>query len=252
MRLFVAVAVPEQVAGELEAAVAPLRSSWPSLRWTGIDAWHLTLAFLGEVNDVIAAGLADPLRIAAAEHAPLTLSLAGSGAFPGAGRAHVLWTGVHGDLKRLDHLAESVATAAKHEGAPPAEERRDFQPHLTLARSRAAVDVRALIAELAEYAGTPWTAEEIYLIRSRPDLGAQGLPASSDPGPVPGGGGCPGSHSRAGGIRGNALDGRGNLPDSEPPRLAATLRNAGQLAARRDAAPGRGARRAATDVGCVL
>src|ERR1035438_3811033 len=106
MRLFVAVAVPEQVAGELEAAVAPLRSSWPSLRWTGIDAWHLTLAFLGEVNDVIAAGLADPLRIAAAEHAPLTLSLAGSGAFPGAGRAHVLWTGVH---RRVHGDAQLVA-----------------------------------------------------------------------------------------------------------------------------------------------
>src|ERR1022692_2068375 len=186
MRLFVAVAVPEQVAGELEAAVAPLRSSWPSLRWTGIDAWHLTLAFLGELNDVVAAGLADPLRIAAAEHARLALSLAGSGAFPGAARAHVLWTGVHGDLERLDDLAGSVAEAAKNEGAPPGEEGRVFQPHLTLARSRAAVDVR------------------------------------------------------------------GNLPDSEPPRLAATLRDAGQLAARRDDAPGRGACRAAADVGCVL
>jgi 2'-5' RNA ligase len=188
MRLFVAVAVPEQVAGELEAAVAPLRSSWPSLRWTGIDVWHLTLAFLGEVNDVVAAGLADPLRIAAAEHARLALSLAGSGAFPGADRAHVLWTGVHGDLERLDDLAGSVAEAAKNEGAPPGEEGRVFQPHLTLARSRAAVDVRALIAELAEYAGTPWMAEEIYLIRSRPDsrpryetLGSWPLAATTPP-----------------------------------------------------------------------
>jgi RNA 2',3'-cyclic 3'-phosphodiesterase len=169
MRLFVAVAVPEQVSGELDAAVAPLRSSWSSLRWTGIDAWHLTLAFLGEVDDAVAAGLADPLRIAAAKHARLSLSLAGSGAFPGADRAHVLWTGVHGDLKRLGKLAGSVAKAAKEKGAPPAEEGRVFQPHLTLARSRAAVDVRALITELAGYGGTPWTAEEIYLIRSRPD-----------------------------------------------------------------------------------
>ena len=187
MRLFVAVAVPEQVAGELEAAVAPLRSSWPSLRWTGIDAWHLTLAFLGEVNDAAAAGLADPLRSAAAEHAPLALSLAGSGAFPGADRAHVLWTGVHGERERLVRVANSVAQAASKEEAPPAEEGR-FQPHLTLARSRAAVDVRTLIAELAEYAGTPWTAEEIYLIRSRPDsrpryetLGSWPLAASPPP-----------------------------------------------------------------------
>lgn len=168
MRLFIAVAVPGTTASELEAAVAPLRSSWPSLRWTGRDAWHLTLAFLGEVNDVVAAGLAGPLGAAAADHSRLVLSLAGAGAFPGADRAHVLWTGVQSEGDRLTALATSVAKGAKAAGAPPTEDGRDFQPHLTLARARAAVDVRTLVAELAGYAGKPWTAEEIYLIRSRP------------------------------------------------------------------------------------
>jgi 2'-5' RNA ligase len=169
MRLFVAVAVPGTVTGELEAAVAPLRSSWPSLRWTGRDAWHLTLAFLGEVNEVVATRLAPRMERAAARHSRLALSLAGSGAFPGADRAHVLWTGVQGERRGLKALAESVAAGAGRAGAPPAEEGRVFQPHLTLARSRAAVDVRTLVAELSDYAGNPWTAEEIYLIRSRPD-----------------------------------------------------------------------------------
>jgi 2'-5' RNA ligase len=168
MRLFVAVAVPVQVADELEAAVAPLRSSWPSLRWTGRDAWHLTLAFLGEVNETVAASLAAPLQRAAARHSQLTLSLAGAGAFPGADRAHVLWTGVQGEWPGFAELAKAVAAGAQGAGAPPAEEGRGFQPHLTLARSRAAVDVRSLVAGLSDFAGNPWTAEEIYLIRSRP------------------------------------------------------------------------------------
>jgi RNA 2',3'-cyclic 3'-phosphodiesterase len=179
MRLFIAVAVPQQVAGELESAVAPLRSSWPSLRWTGRDAWHLTLAFLGEVSDAAATRLAGSLGAAAADHPSLALSLGGAGAFPAAHRAHVLWTGVRGDEAELRALAASVAgkaakvlaapesLIAEDEGVPAAEEGRDFQPHLTLARSRAAVDVRPLVAELAGYAGTPWTAEEIYLIQSR-------------------------------------------------------------------------------------
>jgi RNA 2',3'-cyclic 3'-phosphodiesterase len=169
MRLFIAIAVPAKIASELEAAVAPLRSSWPSLRWTGRDAWHLTLAFLGEVNDVVAAGLGGPLGAAAAGHRCLPLSLAGAGAFPGADRAHVVWTGVQAEGQRLTDLATSVADGAKDAGAPPAEDGRGFQPHLTLARARAAVDVRTLVAELADYAGSPWTAEEIYLIRSRPE-----------------------------------------------------------------------------------
>jgi RNA 2',3'-cyclic 3'-phosphodiesterase len=169
MRLFVAVSVPGKVTGELEAAVAPLRSSWPSLRWTGRDAWHLTLAFLGEVNEVVAARLVPRMERAAARHSRLALSLAGSGAFPGADRARVLWTGVQGERRGLAALAASVAAGAGRAGAPPAEEGRRFQPHLTLARSRAPVDVRALVAELSDFAGDPWTAEEIYLIRSRPD-----------------------------------------------------------------------------------
>jgi 2'-5' RNA ligase len=169
MRLFVAVAVPGEVASELEAAVAPLRASWPSLRWTGREAWHLTLAFLGEVDDVAGARLARRMELAASHHSCLALSLAGSGAFPEADRARVLWTGVQGQRRDLSRLADSVAAGARRAGAPPAEGGRNFKPHLTLARSRAQVDVRALVAKLSDYAGTTWTAEEIYLIRSRPN-----------------------------------------------------------------------------------
>ena len=144
MRLFVAVTVPAQVAAELEAAVAPLRSSWPGLRWTGRDAWHLTLAFLGEVEEAIAAGLPVELAGAAARHPPLALSLAGSGTFPGADRARVLWTGVQ--QEGLKKLADAVANAARAAKAPPVEGGegayeagappvggRKFQGHLTLA-----------------------------------------------------------------------------------------------------------------------
>jgi RNA 2',3'-cyclic 3'-phosphodiesterase len=59
-----------------------------------------------------------------------------------------------------------VAAGARRAGAPPAEEGRRFQPHLTLARCRAPVDARSLVAGLSGYTGTPWTAQEIYLIRS--------------------------------------------------------------------------------------
>jgi RNA 2',3'-cyclic 3'-phosphodiesterase len=58
MRLFVAIALPPEAASELDVVVAPLRPSWPELRWTGVDAWHLTLAFLGEVDEVVTSRLA--------------------------------------------------------------------------------------------------------------------------------------------------------------------------------------------------
>lgn len=166
MRLFVAVAIPDEVAGELEGAVAPLRAAWPGLRWTRREAWHLTLAFLGEVNEAVVARLTPRLERAATRHSSLTLALGGAGTFPGAARARVLWTGVHGDRRALSALAASVAAGARRAGAPPAEEGRRFQPHLTLARCRAPVDARDLVGGLADYTGSPWTAQEIYLICS--------------------------------------------------------------------------------------
>jgi 2'-5' RNA ligase len=167
MRLFVAVALPPEAASELDAVVAPLRPGWPELRWTGVDAWHLTLAFLGEVDEVVTVRLAARLERAARRHPPLSLSLAGAGAFPAAARARVLWTGIRGDRRGLGLLAGSVAAGARRAGAPPAGEGRGYQPHLTLARCRAPADVGLLVDTLSDFAGTPWVASEIYLIHSR-------------------------------------------------------------------------------------
>ena len=145
MRLFVAVGVPAHAADELDSAVAPLRRSWPALRWTGRDAWHITLAFLGEVDETASARLMPRLERAAARHLCLPVSLDGAGAFPAAARARVLWTGVQGDPRALADLAASVAAGARRAGVPPAEEGRRFQPHLTLARCREPVDARSLV-----------------------------------------------------------------------------------------------------------
>jgi RNA 2',3'-cyclic 3'-phosphodiesterase len=166
LRLFVAVVPPPAVLEELEATVAPLRPGWPALRWTGTSAWHLTLAFLGEVGEDTAAALGPRLERAAGRHPGLPVSFAGGGAFPGPARARVLWTGVRGDRRALEALARSVAAGARRAGAPPPDEGRRFRPHLTLARCREPADVSGLVGQLSGYAGQPWTAEEIRLIRS--------------------------------------------------------------------------------------
>jgi RNA 2',3'-cyclic 3'-phosphodiesterase len=171
VRLFVAIGLPSEAASELDEVVAPLRPAWPELRWTGRDAWHLTLAFLGEVDEAVNARLAVRLERAARRHPSLSLSLSGAGAFPVASRARVLWTGIEGDRRGLGHLAASVGAGARRAGAPPAGGGRGYQPHLTLARCRAPAEVHSLVETLSSFAGAPWVATEIHLIHSR--LGAR-------------------------------------------------------------------------------
>jgi RNA 2',3'-cyclic 3'-phosphodiesterase len=170
MRLFVAIAPPSAVLDELDALLEPLRARRLDLRWTNREAWHVTLAFLGQVDETAAARLLPRLERAARRHHQMRLGFAGAGAFPAAARANVLWSGLTGDRRALARLAESVAAGASRAGAPPPGKGRRFQPHLTLARCRMPADVTGLVASLDGFQGQPWTADRVHLVRSR--LGA--------------------------------------------------------------------------------
>jgi RNA 2',3'-cyclic 3'-phosphodiesterase len=170
MRLFVAIAPPPGVLDELDALVAPLRTSRTDLRWTSREAWHVTLAFLGEVDEPGLSRLMPRLERAARHHHEIRLAFAGAGAFPGEYRANVLWSGLSGDLRALASLATSVADGASGAGATPPDKGRRFQPHLTLARCRLPADVSGIVESLAGYQGKTWSLDRIHLVRSR--LGA--------------------------------------------------------------------------------
>ena len=169
MRLFVGLAPPAAVLDHLDAACAPFRLVRDDLRWTSRELWHVTLAFLGEVSEETLDHLAPGLERAAGRHRAFTLSVAGAGSFANPVRANVLWSGMSGDRRALAALAETVAAAARGAGAAPPGAYRVFTPHLTLARCRAPVDVREIVATLGRYRGPAWTVEEIYLIRSTLD-----------------------------------------------------------------------------------
>lgn len=166
MRLFVALAPPSGVLDELEQACAPHRAGREDLRWTHREAWHVTLAFLGEVSELSESRLEPRLQRVAWRHRQFPLAFSGAGAFPSPGRANVLWSGIAGDRQALAALAASVTAAARRAGVKMPEPGRKFTPHLTLARCRAPANVCEIVACLDPYRGEQWTAREIFLIRS--------------------------------------------------------------------------------------
>jgi 2'-5' RNA ligase len=169
VRLFVGLAPPAAALDDLDAACAPFRLVRDDLRWTSRELWHVTLAFLGEVSEETLVRLLPRLERAAGRHRPFSVNVAGAGAFPKPLRANVLWSGISGNRRALGDLAQTVAAAARRAGATPPDADRRFTPHLTLARCRAPVDVREIVATLGRYQGPVWTVEEFYLIRSTLD-----------------------------------------------------------------------------------
>jgi len=160
LRLFVALVPPADALDELAAAVEALRAT-PGLRWTRPEQWHVTLAFLAEVDDRTREALTPRLERVARRHAPPTLALAGGGRFGG----QVLWTRVDGDQAALRRLADAVRATARRCGLPV--DARPYRPHLTLARAgRSAPDLAPVAAALDGFAGRPWTASHLHLVRS--------------------------------------------------------------------------------------
>jgi 2'-5' RNA ligase len=167
VRLFVALRLPAEVVADVAARVDPLTPDWPGLRWVAPEHWHLTLAFLGEVDDRALANLRPRLGRASGRCPPLQLALAGAGSFPRrADRARVVWLGVTGDIAPAGRLAGSVAAAGRRAGL--AVDKRPWRAHLTLARSRAqaGVDAQDLVGRLGGYVGSPWQAAQMSLLRS--------------------------------------------------------------------------------------
>ncbi|CAM5470234.1 RNA 2',3'-cyclic phosphodiesterase [Streptomyces rochei] len=176
MRLFAAVLPPEDVTAALAAEVAALRKlpGAEGLRWTGRPGWHLTLAFYGEVDDDLVPDLSARLERAAHRTAPFGLALRGGGQF-GHGRA--LWAGVEGDLATLRLLADRAESAGRRAGVERGEHRR-YKPHLSVARSRNAYDVRPYVEALDAFTSPAWTVTDLALVRSN-------LPRSGVPGEQP-------------------------------------------------------------------
>ncbi len=168
-RLFVALMPPRAVLDELDAVVAPLRDEEPALRWTRIEAWHMTLAFLGAVEQPKLDELAERLARVACRREPIRLTVTGVGRFG----QQVLWAGVAGnwltgDREPLRRLADSVRAAARRCGLEV--ETRPYRGHVTLARGAAGVDLRPLVERLRGFSGSPWTTTDLYLVESK--LGA--------------------------------------------------------------------------------
>ncbi|MFR9804975.1 RNA 2',3'-cyclic phosphodiesterase [Pseudonocardia sp. RS010] len=163
VRAFVALVPPAEAIEELAAAVAPVRRDHRGTRWTRPEQWHLTLAFLGEIDEPTLEAVQVGLSAVAARTAPVELALAGAGRFG----ERVLWVGLEGDRDGLAALAAGVAASARTAGVPL--EDRAFRAHLTLARGRGGVrGLAPAVRSLAGFTGRTWRAGTLHLVRSRP------------------------------------------------------------------------------------
>ena len=124
-RMFVAIDLPE----EIKLAINSLHCPLPGAKWVAEEQIHLTLRFIGDVDDALLKMIVASLSGIVA--APFSLAIQGVGCFPPKRDPRVLWVGVAGSSALLG-LQRDIEMALVRNGLEP--EGRPFFPHITIAR----------------------------------------------------------------------------------------------------------------------
>jgi 2'-5' RNA ligase len=164
-RAFIALTLPENILAALGSASGELIKRFDA-KWVKPEALHLTLKFLGNVDEGTLKALSIKMDETASLFSPFDMQLASLGAFPQAKRARIIWAGIDTDIIRLRDLTSSIDAFSAQFGIT--KEERTFSAHITLARLKtsAVVDLDIKVPALN------FTAKKMHLYKS--ELSQQG------------------------------------------------------------------------------
>lgn len=172
IRAFIAISVPESVLQRCREISVRLRELNLEGRFSQTQSTHLTLQFLGNVEEQKIAPIEKILRETGRVVKPFSVEVRKLGVFPNLSRPRVLWIGVH-PVDTVSDLQRRLQDRLKSLGFPG--EDRPFHPHLTLLRLKSRKNLSALI-EYVEGKGAGEQAgvlkvEEVHLYQSilKPD-----------------------------------------------------------------------------------
>ena len=163
MRIFIGIELDEAARDAAADAAAQVRRrverAAPDLsaRWIGRENLHVTIWFLGERSEEQTAAVVGALRGETFSSPAFRLTLTGCGAFPPAGPPRILWIGAGEGTKATQRLHGELGARLAPLGYVP--ERRDYTPHLTIARIKhvppgATRDLRAVLGPMGPDVGT--------------------------------------------------------------------------------------------------
>ncbi|MGY4706741.1 RNA 2',3'-cyclic phosphodiesterase [Candidatus Bipolaricaulota sp. J31] len=164
MRLFFCVELEDDAKRELEALMERLRPRCGHAKWVARDNLHLTVRFLGEVDERRLGELETLAREVTRDFSPFTLELETLSAFPSPRRARVLWVGPRGDAEEFVALMRSVEDRLRRLGFRP--ETREPKVHVTLARFKLPQDLSGVIGKLGLSRPLRVEVRELTLMRS--------------------------------------------------------------------------------------
>lgn len=150
MRTFIAIELPEEIKNRLKSLQERLKTAGADVKWVEPQNIHLTLKFLGETNDKKIKDIASVVRQVAENNPGFTMRISGLGGFPDAESPRVIWVGIAKGGEEIKAVAADLEERVAKLGIP--KEKRLFSGHITIGRTRSALNLGGLVQSIKDNA----------------------------------------------------------------------------------------------------
>ncbi|MCK4353299.1 RNA 2',3'-cyclic phosphodiesterase [candidate division WOR-3 bacterium] len=172
MRVFIATKIPDSVREKISILQEQLKETQTGVRWVNPDNVHLTLKFLGEVEETRISEISSAIKSSIKGILPFHISFSSLDAFPNLKYPKVLWIGVKEGKEKLIELMSKLDTSLSRLGFEP--ETRKPSPHLTIGRVKKNKNPRLPKKlcggqekfEVQSFETRSFLTEKVYLIKS--------------------------------------------------------------------------------------
>jgi RNA 2',3'-cyclic 3'-phosphodiesterase len=165
-RTFIGIDIGDAIRANALALQKELAKSGTEVKWATLESMHITLLFLGEVDDRELHPVCRAVKDIAASESPFALRVAGVGAFPTPRRPKIVWAGITDGAEPLQRLNAALEERMLELGCYRKEE-RGYTPHLTLGRVKG--DCFTLASEIPKrlaWDGGATTVDEVLVYSS--------------------------------------------------------------------------------------
>ena len=146
MRTFIAIELPNAIKDFLSRLQQELKTCGADVKWVEPKNIHLTLKFLGDVDDNKLNEITEIIKGVAKEKATFQISISSLGAFPKIDSPRVIWIGIDAGDKETKEISGLLEEKIAKLGIP--KEERPFSSHITIGRTRSGLNLGKLVQEL--------------------------------------------------------------------------------------------------------
>jgi len=146
MRTFIAIELPKEIRDSLANLQDKLKSTGADVKWVEPNNIHLTLKFLGEIDDQKLDKITSILENIAKDKSSFHSCISSIGAFPRISSPRAIWVGIDKGNNETKEITKQLEEKIEKSGIP--KEDRPFSSHITIGRTRSALNLQKLAQEL--------------------------------------------------------------------------------------------------------